>query len=96
MNHPPAPPNCAQFKSFDYECSHFETFENGFDADEQYVVTPLECPPLRLRPIIACVARCAWLDECWRLASGDERRWNREAEIARDNAEAWRLWGEQK
>jgi len=46
---------------------------------------------IRNKRIIAAVARCAWLDKA---RSIDVSKW--EHRDANDNAELWRLWGENK
>lgn len=57
--------------------------------------TPVDGIAHEDKAIIAAVARCAWLDEFNRL-------WNHHAscmeqlEEAKDNTEAWHLWGEQQ
>jgi hypothetical protein len=106
MNHPPIPPNCDYFK---LECDEW-TFglpgvttnvvpESNSAKDEHFA--------RRLRPVIACVARCAWLDESERIIevrrnmpNGEPYEYCRKAKAlkeeaykASDNAEAWRKWG---
>ena len=84
-NYPPIPPNCELFK---LKLVGVHTFWMAGRAVWLDRVQPSE------RPIIAAVARCAWTDEetkrtieCFRI---DEIR------EAFRNAEAWRVWGEQK
>ena len=51
------------------------------------------------RKIISAVARCAWLDEAERLRHDKvwlSDPWDMRTGRARENAEAWREWGETK
>ncbi len=101
MTMPPIPPNCP----------HFEVQKNGailfWTVLEKDLDIGDRCIPVRFsikrdvmywRPVIAAVARCAWLDEARKTTIDDEVAGKKigEWEDAVNNAEAWRAWGEQK
>lgn len=97
--HPPIPPNAEYFR-----------YDNG---DEEWVfcvlIGPGEIRSLSLptggifsrlwRPIIAAVARCAWMDEGRRRCAaldaidGGSMTGVRHDNESESNAEAWREWG---
>jgi hypothetical protein len=65
MTHPPIPPNCKYFEEVEGECQfhiRFSKFEYT-NPDSQFIFCILEDAGPMERPIIAAVARCAWLDE---------------------------------
>ena len=101
MTHPPIPPNCPLFVAGAFEL---------FDGDGCIFMVLLDWPlpedtvtkrqnqhELEIyRPIIAAVARCAWLDEAERLRHDKvwlSDPWDMRTGRARENAEAWREWG---
>lgn len=87
MNHPPPPPD-----------SPFFGYSNGrwfFDvswAKEWFWLD--KAVEDDVRPIIASVARCAWLDEAERLMARHDFQNARPWLDATMNAYAWRKWGE--
>lgn len=105
MSHPPIPPNCPYFGVMDesgedaFQCSYMELW--GLES-------PVMMDSKFWPPIIAAVARCAWLDEEAKLEDALDRikapypePWDsvptwRERNAVHDNAEAWRVWGESR
>ena len=101
---PPIPPDCPEFSSDDLLGWYFvlpggvRIYLEGFDD----VARLPNC-----RKHISYFARCAWRDEAERIEVWRGRAWmsetkesmreNQEILIqARQNAEAWRVWGEIK
>ncbi len=105
MSHPPIPPNCP----------YFELPRDGGPVVFWYTLPPSKPDPDTMdligypldnsyspwHPIIAAVARCAWLDEAQRRVHGGEYSKYRlshhvlkESECM-ENIELWRVWGGQ-
>ncbi len=82
MNHPPIPPRCKYLKSNDGKHPMI-----GKDGVWTF------CGELD-RICIVAIARCAWLDEAKRQHQSTDKGIGPAA--CYDNAEAWRIWGEQK
>ena len=86
MDHPPIPPNC---KHFDSGVHPYFILDCG---DEICLITTA-----RWRPIVAAVARCAWLDEAERIKkefwTKDNVKICPEYNDAIINSEAWAAWG---
>ena len=93
MTHPPMPTHCPYFESGFY-----------FRYPERIAQTRVSRTGLRLdrvsrleRPIIAAVARCAWLDEYHKLDESSalmKATWDKDLDvIAWNNAQAWSKWG---
>ena len=97
-SHPPIPPNCPYFERipgarkldgwlfrFQNEGMDFTLcdIEGFYDGHEDWLKAN--------RPIIAAVARCAWLDE--ELNRMKERRRLDSLDECRTNAHAWAKWG---
>ena len=95
MTHPPIPPNCPLFVA-----GAFELFDGdgcifmvllAWPLPEDTVTKRQNQHELQLyRPIIAAVARCAWVDEA---ANCHLRAAHVACHEANENAEAWRVWG---
>lgn len=103
MSHPPIPPGCPYFKLADSGRWYF-VFPNGEAANNNYTDILLAelgftCDvDKEQRPVIAAVARCAWLDEAEKVeAAYDENgviiRTGLCNSQARKNAAAWAAWG---
>lgn len=95
MNHPPIPPHCPYFCTEDdrpgmlwFHCENFKisNYEVAccltIHTDELQVI----------RPVVAAVARCAWLDYARIIRTLGQADFTKDAAL---HAEAWRLWGEQ-
>lgn len=86
-DHPPIPPNNSFFK------------KGCFRFDGKWLIIDDVSLRSMKRPIIAAVARCAWLDEAMKWAKcpvNDCKNFDSIAEYKADaesNAEAWRVWG---
>lgn len=85
---PPIPPNCDNFVFIDGE--YFFTIPNEMLGNQIFICVrepdikaTLHIMWVAFKPIIAAVARCAWLD----IPN------NSKMYMAQQNAEAWRTWG---
>lgn len=100
MDCPPIPPNCIQFQKSG------NSLIDSFNTPAGYVALITIHNNSYWRPIIAAVARCAWLDFAMKcnktLDSVDADTPNLEmvcgdlnsaASDAFNNAEAWSVWG---
>lgn len=103
MSHPPIPPNCQFFSRSSDSPWHFNMPHT--DGSNEMISISLAEGYSRIRAIIACVARCAWLDEARRVRSSlmgicDGIRWfddtpekHLPAYQAEGHAEEWYKWG---
>jgi len=86
MNHPPIPPNCLYFGpngTFTSPCSGIITLS----AMRKILDTPWI-------PIIAALARCAWLDEAvTRTQEREDEGYDTYVPMCHKNAAAWAEWG---
>lgn len=107
MNHPPIPPNCPYFSKLVPGLFHFEDHVNAVRV--VFNVRAKAPFSAEVRHIIACVVRCAWLDEATadqdallKMSLGtvpDETVMeNLRFQIGRKLrlADKWRKWGEAK
>lgn len=109
--HPPIPPNCTcwfEVKNdpnrnglwFSPFAHHHDTSTWSHDESFPWDFSNPDLFDAEERRIIACVARCAWLDEAERWAKtpvNDGKNFDAIAGYkaeAEANAEAWRKWGE--
>lgn len=126
--HPPIPPNCRYFERA-YDLWGFRnSWEQDWSANhsilvlltednQKHWVTQYGTANLQTwRPIIAAVARCAWLDEHKRVnaewemfgisvrsgaidnkgSAAKMEAYYQAYEASLENAEAWRVWGQQE
>ena len=82
--HPPIPPNCESFVSNGGLCLLIPESEDGSEV----CVSINQCDKA-WRPIIAAVARCAWID----IADNDQETEQKVYVEAMKNADAWKAWG---
>ncbi len=109
MSHPPLPPNCELFGLYHDGVAFFRYTSSGIghtypleDKDERYWKNNPD-----IRTLAASVARCFWIDEemKWEAAMKgmcpypspwkSVPEWNNR-NSARENAKAWKNWGNQK
>ncbi len=101
-NPPPIPPNCPYFVTDEdrpgmlwFHCKNFKI--SNYEVAECLTIESDELQIIR--PVVAAVARCAWLDEAYRVRRG--RCLDTlvgvgqigEYKTAKENASAWRVWG---
>jgi len=90
---PPIPPGCECLVPINGELRLHVRLPDG---------TAYARPDAYWRPIIAAIARCAWLDEAERIHREvlSEKKaivgWYEGTQAAFANAELWRKWGEEK
>lgn len=97
-DHPPIPPNTPEFftHSSGRLCyspwQHHREDELSWSQDESFPLW-VDDPYLDAcyRHLVACVARCGWLDEARRLCPPGQHIYDK----GYANAEAWRKWGSQ-
>lgn len=94
MNYPPIPPGCPYFHSI--SCDPVE-FAFEIERGSLWPIGSLKSRKKFYVKIVSCVSRCAWLDEIERLYRDPEWLKNPldfRTIRAKENAEAWRVWGE--
>jgi hypothetical protein len=106
MSHPPIPLNCPYFK-YEPDGKYFFNQQPQWvfgipSKGESEVFFTWWVFVDHLRPLIAAVARCAWLDQASRIEGlntsatmsfYDGMVATESRDIAIENAEAWRIWG---
>jgi hypothetical protein len=87
MNHPEVPPNCPYFYINPLGRIWFQIEPDTLDS---YCDCPIDVePPDIVRPVIAAVARCAWLD----VAYDNRAMSDCTGRLAEKRAGEWKKWG---
>ncbi len=92
---PPIPPNCEFFSRLRPQFT-LVVYQGQCCTLDIDLTQPMDCS---IRLIIAAVARCAWLDMAERMNSTYDPEHGpnlTSIDTAVKNADAWRVWGEQK